>query len=100
MIPDMQTKVTPDPDVVCTEIANGDSILLHLGTQAYYTLNETGLFIWQRMSEGTSLEEISQALEARYDVSLQQARQSVGKLAADLIAEKLVSRADLSVTAS
>jgi hypothetical protein len=40
-------------DVVVTELdGENESVLLHLGTKKYYTLNETGVRIWQLLGEG------------------------------------------------
>ncbi len=86
-----QSKAIPHPDVVCTALKNEEAVLLHLGTQTYYSLNETGSQIWTWLGEGLSLGEIGQALEARYDVSLDRAQQYVIALANDLAAENLVS---------
>ena len=85
------TKAAPDPNVVLTKLQNGETVLLHLGTQTYFTLNETGTKIWQLMSEGSTLGEIAQTLQDQYDVNPDQARQSVFDLTAVLADAKLVS---------
>jgi hypothetical protein len=85
------TVVTPLSDVVCTELQNGEAVLLHLDTQKYYSLNETGLRIWHLAGQGLTVEEISQALEAQYEVSLDRAQQSVTNLVTSLAAENLVA---------
>jgi hypothetical protein len=79
-----------NPDVLCTALPNGDSVLLHLGTQTYYSLNETGTQIWQLAGQGLTLEAIGQAIEARYEVTPDLARQSVIELTASLAAERLL----------
>lgn len=82
--------VQTDPNVVCTQLQNGDSVLLHLNTQTYYSLNPTGVFIWEQMDGEKSVSEIGDALEQTYDVSLQQAHECVQALVQELAEEKLV----------
>ena len=84
------TKATPDLDVLSTELQNGEAVLLHLGTKTYYSLNDTGLRIWQLLSKGLTLNEISQELEAEFDVTLKQAQDCVFDLTNQLVAEELV----------
>lgn len=85
------TIAVPEPDVLCTALPNGDSVLLHLGTQTYYSLNETGTQIWQLIGQGLTLEQIWQALEARYEVTEEQARASVMELTNQLATEQLLA---------
>lgn len=47
-----------DPDVIVTELQEGDAVLLHLGTRMYYSLNETGLNIWRHLENGQILTEM------------------------------------------
>ena len=81
----------PHPDVVCTELQNGESVLLHLSTQTYYSLNETGAQIWQSLERGLSVADITQVLEQRYHVTSAQAQQSVTTLLEELAAANLVA---------
>ena len=85
------TKVSPDPNVVFTEMENGESVLLHLDTNQYFSLNETGTLIWQGISEDRNLGEIGQEFENTFDVTFEQAAQSVFLLVDELVSEKLVS---------
>ena len=84
------TKVSPDPNVVFTEMENGESVLLHLGTNQYFSLNETGTHIWQEISKNLNLSEIGLELEKTFDVAAEQATQSVIQLVDELVSEKLV----------
>jgi hypothetical protein len=84
------TKATPHPDVLDTDLPNGEVVLLHMGTNQYYSLNETGSHVWRLMGRGLTLGEIIEDLEARFDVSPDQAHQSVVGLANQLTAEHLV----------
>ncbi len=93
-MPELHNKIKPDPDVVITELEDKEAVLLHLGTKMYFTLNETGLRIWQLMSSGLTPGEISTRLLEEFDVTPEKARESVQNLISELIAEKLVRVVD------
>jgi Coenzyme PQQ synthesis protein D (PqqD) len=88
----LKDKIKPDPDVVVTELDDNEAVLLHLETKMYYTLNETGIRIWQLLSEGHSIGEASETIHHEYDVLPEAAQESVFKLAQELIAEKLANQ--------
>ena len=54
-----ETTATPDPDVLFTKLSDGEAVLLHLGVRSYFSLNETGAHIWNLMSDGLSVRDIS-----------------------------------------
>lgn len=87
---ELNQRVKPDPDVVITELEGKEAVLLHLGTKMYFTLNETGLRIWQMLTNGLTPEGINERLSSEFDVSLEKARESVLNLVNELIREKLV----------
>ena len=84
------TQATPDPDVISTQLDN-EAVLLHMGNPHYYTLNETGCFIWQRLEQGQDLGAIRAALEDCYNVTPDQAAQSIADLLTDLLQEQLIT---------
>ena len=85
-------KIKPDPDVVVTELDDKEAVLLHLGTKMYYTLNETGIRIWQLFSEGHSISEASETIHNEYDVLPDAAQKSVLNITQELIDQKLVTQ--------
>ena len=87
----VETRAIPVSDVIFTALKDGEAVLLHLGNQTYYTLNETGSTVWKLIGSELSLAEISQTLLEKYDVSLNQAQQAVIELVDNLAAEKLVT---------
>lgn len=93
MIP-LNQHITPDPEVIVTELEGKEAVLLHLGTRMYFTLNETGLRIWQMLSSGLTPGEISERLLKEFDISPEKARESVLNLIHELIREKLVRVSD------
>ena len=88
----LNDKIKPDPDVVVTELDDKEAVLLHLGTKMYYTLNETGIRIWQLLSEGLSISEASETIYNEYDITPDAAQKSVLNITQELIAQKLVTR--------
>ena len=91
---ELNHRVKPDSDVVITELEGKEAVLLNLATKMYYTLNETGLRIWQMLSSGRTLGEISETLSGDFDVTPEKAKESVFNLIGELTAEKLVKVLD------
>ena len=75
--------------VVCTELDDG-AVLLNLETKSYFTLNATGLRIWQIIEELHSPVEISKRLSNEYEVDAERAKVSVIKLLEQLQKEDLI----------
>jgi hypothetical protein len=88
----LSDKIKPDPDVVVTELDDKEAVLLHLGTKMYYTLNETGIRIWQLLSEGHSIIETSETIYNEYDILPDAAQKSILNITQELIDQKLVTQ--------
>jgi hypothetical protein len=80
----------PHPEVVDTELEERELVLLHLQSLRYYSLNLTGMRIWQGLKQGLSLQEISHRLQAEFEVEGDRAERSVLALMAELCAQQLV----------
>jgi coenzyme PQQ synthesis protein D (PqqD) len=87
-----QGNVRPDPEVVDTDIDEGEVALLHLGTKTYFSLNVTGARIWRHLKQGLSLDEVSSRLQAEFDVDRAQADHSVNRLVDELVRNSLAQR--------
>ncbi len=70
---------------------HGQTMLLDLSGGAYYTLNESGALIWDMLKQGTTLGDIVDALEARYDAPREQIAADASTMTAALIAASLVT---------
>lgn len=81
----------PDPNVVSTKLSDDEMVLLHVVTKQYYTLNETGVRIWDLLQAGKHAAEISIALEAEYTVEPEHASRCVSTFIEALKRESLVS---------
>lgn len=90
----LHSKVQPSPQAIYTQLSDDEGVLLHMDTKRYYTLNETGSVIWNHLGKGHSLAEIAEMLRQNYLVEIQQAQNSVMRLAQELRQEKLVAVQD------
>jgi hypothetical protein len=87
-------RVRPYPEVVDTELDGEGAVLLHLESQIYFSLNETGTLIWKAMKQGLTLQEICHRLQKEFQVGAEQAEQSVLALTRELAQQKLVRTAE------
>ena len=90
----LDNKVRANAQVVDTKLDDGEVVLLHLDSKSYFSLNVTGERIWQGLKQGLSLREISQRLQAEFDVDEARADSSVVELVDELTQQKLVQLAD------
>ena len=69
----------------------GGTVLLHLDTKRYYSLNETGALIWRLLESGETDERMLECLLETYDVSPAEASATLADLLARLTSARLVS---------
>ena len=86
--------IAPHPDVVDTELDGNETVLLHLGTKQYFSLNATGGVVWRGLRDGLGLEAIATELQRRYDVSAERAGRSVAALVDALVEQRLACRSN------
>lgn len=79
-----------DPNVLFTQLGDAEGVLLHLETQYYYSLNETGLAIWQGITQGLSLGDVAAALQDSYEIDQAGAWEQVSSFAGLLKEKKLL----------
>lgn len=84
----------PDPNVVSTQVEDGESYLLSLETQQYYSLNETGSRIWDLLSDGHDVESIATAITEEWDATHEEAIHHVRSFLHTLTEEGLVERVE------
>jgi hypothetical protein len=80
--------------VVDVELQDDETVLLHLDTKAYFSLNLTGARIWEALKVGQSLGEISELPQEQFDVDAQRAEKSVVDLVETLSQHGLVEIVD------
>lgn len=91
---DVHNRAKPDEQVLYTELDNSEAVLLHLDTRLFYSLNETASRIWQLLSTGHSLEEITDVIAAEFDVEPEKARADAARVFGELEAERLIRVTD------
>jgi hypothetical protein len=75
------------------ETIEGEAIIIHLGTGAYYSLREAGADIWGAIEQQATRAEIVDLLQASYDGSREEIDAEVNRLIGQLQAEGLVESA-------
>ena len=85
----LDQRMRPHPDVVDTDLDDGETALLHLETRTYFSLNATGSRIWRGLKAGLSLAEVSRRLEQEFQIDAEGARRSVLRVASELADARL-----------
>lgn len=90
----MEQKIKAQESVVFTDLDDGSAVLLHLDNKFYYSLNETGSFMWQLIEKGAGALELDKLIEGlcgHFDVTPDQARSDAREFIEDLAKEGLVT---------
>jgi hypothetical protein len=77
------------PDAAFASVEDG-AVVLHMGTKRYYSLNETGTFVWRGLEGGIARAEIVAQLVDEYDVGIAEAEIAVARLLDALLRESLI----------
>ena len=85
-------RYTISPDAAFAAVEDG-AVVLHMGTKRYYSLNETGAFVWRRLEDGVPRTEIVGQVVEEYDVGIIEAEMAVARLLDELVQEKLIHTA-------
>ncbi|MCG3144653.1 MAG: hypothetical protein HONDAALG_02104 [Gammaproteobacteria bacterium] len=80
----------PHAHVIVTDFDDGEGVLIDVQARRYYQLNETALLIWRGLEQNQPLPQIISQLTASYEVSAEQAAESVRRLLAALEDHKLI----------
>ena len=80
---------TISPDAAFAAVEDG-AVVLHMGTKRYYSLNDTGAFVWRRLENGSAREMIVVQLMETYDVGIAEAEMAVARLLDELLEESLI----------
>ncbi|HTA96331.1 MAG TPA: PqqD family protein [Solirubrobacteraceae bacterium] len=82
---------------VVHETIDGETILIHLGSGAYYSLAGCGADIWELLAAGAGVEEVVASTQTRYDADPEQIAQPVRTLIDELLAEELILKGPSTV---
>ncbi len=86
----LEDTVSANSEVIVTEL-DDEAVLLNMQTKMYFSLNTTGLVIWNLLDQGLSLGMVAEKLLNEYEVSPEKAQQCVFDLVTQLSSEHLVS---------
>jgi hypothetical protein len=86
-------RYTISADAAFAAVEDG-AVVLHMGTKRYYSLNETGAFVWQRLEDGAGPSHIVAQIVERYEVGRSEAEMAVSRLIEELKSEELVRLAE------
>jgi hypothetical protein len=83
----------PHPKCLLTVLDDGNGVILNLDTKFYFTLNETGVALWQALEGGAgTAREIARELAQKFEVEESEALDDVRAVLLELVAEHLVER--------
>jgi hypothetical protein len=75
---------------VMTAHLEGEAVLLHLGTKAYFKLNDTAAEIWKGLEAGESNDALVARLTAAFDVDAATARTETERVVGELTTKGLL----------
>jgi hypothetical protein len=84
---------TVSPDAAFAAVEDG-AVVLHMRTKRYYSLNETGTFVWRRLEDRMARTEIVAHVVDEYDVGIAEAEIAVARLLEELMQENLICLAE------
>lgn len=85
---------TVHPSVICTRLSEHEGILLHTETEYYFTLNETGLVLWDLLATPRTPAALADSLSALYEIEAEEALPIVKDFLEDLEEGGLVREAE------
>jgi hypothetical protein len=76
--------------MVVHETIDGETILIHMGTGTYYSVDGAGSDIWNLAAVGNPEPAIATEIAGRYQIDVELAARSVSALVAELLEEELL----------
>jgi hypothetical protein len=89
----LDQNIRPHPEVVDTRLEGQETVLLHLESKLYFSLNSTGTRVWQGLKEDLTLRQISERLQEEFEVDPADADRSVLSLVDELCQRQLAQPA-------
>lgn len=84
----------PNDRECAAKVIDGEAVIINLLDGTYYSLDKVGGAVWELLSSGHTVNETSEAVTARYDVTIEQARRDVERMVDELMGERLLVAAD------
>ncbi|TYL38892.1 PqqD family protein [Natronococcus pandeyae] len=80
-------------DHVSTEL-EGEQVILQLETGTYYGVDGIGPFVWERLQEPITIDELCRSVVVEYDVDRRRVETDLEALLVDLEKARLIERTD------
>ena len=77
------------PECVSCEVESGIAIL-DLRSNTYFSLDSVGAAIWDRMAAPASLDDLTAAIAAEYEVAPEECRRDISDLLDDMLTHGLI----------
>lgn len=84
---------------VISEVIDGEAIILNFDSGSYYSLNESGMAIWQGILQGRSCAQIERDLQQRYDAPPETVAADLAELVQRFLSEQLIVAAQSAAAA-
>jgi hypothetical protein len=91
MMTDLGAALRPHPHVIAKRLDETAVVLVHMGTNSIFELNETGAKVWELLAEGVSTEGIVRQLVEQFEVEEVQAADEVKRLITQLRTNQLLA---------
>jgi hypothetical protein len=72
----------------------GEAVILDLGTQCYFSLDETGTRMWQLLAEHGDTARVVERMTGEYDVERETVERDLARLVDELLAAGLLRVAE------
>jgi hypothetical protein len=82
-------QITVTPDTLINQVGE-ESVLLNLGNEMYFGLDEVGTSMWQALTNSSTIQQAYESLLKEYNVEEGQLRQDLSDLIEKLAANGLV----------
>lgn len=86
----VHTCLRPNEPAVAATVIDGEAIIINVLSGVYYSLDGVGALIWSLIAAGFRNQQIIERVAKLYDVSQQQVREDLEKLAGELLTEGIV----------
>lgn len=76
-------------------IIDNEAVILNLKTGNYYSLNETGAFIWRLLEDGIGRDSLIDRVTEEFGIDKKSAIRDIKLLLKDLISEKIIRQEEM-----
>ena len=83
-------------DKAITQEVGGETVILDLGSEQYFSLDQVGTQVWQLLKSGLSEAEVVETLLAEYEVDVATLSRDVSQLMTSLADAGLISQVESS----